>query len=280
MQVKDYQKRFKKSLSPLYDETEAEQLFLITLEELEGKTRIDLIMHPELKTDKNQQWENVLHDLMQEKPIQYIFGKAYFYGLTFEVNASTLIPRAETEELVEWIINSVDTSKPIRILDIGTGSGCIGITLAKELPLARVTLMDISKDALNVAKKNAKHNKVQVETILQDVLQVDTLVEQYDIIVSNPPYVRNLEKVEIKKNVLAYEPHLALFVEDDNALIFYRKIAQLANDNLQEKGLLFYEINQYLGPETVALFESLNFTDVELKKDMLGNDRMVKAIKK
>ncbi|WP_267739872.1 peptide chain release factor N(5)-glutamine methyltransferase [Myroides injenensis] len=280
MQVKDYQKRFKKSLSPLYDETEAEQLFLITLEELEGKTRIDLIMHPELKTDKNQQWENVLHDLMQEKPIQYIFGKAYFYGLTFEVNASTLIPRAETEELVEWIINSVDTSKPIRILDIGTGSGCIGITLAKELPLARVTLMDISKDALNVAKKNAKHNKVQVETILQDVLQVDTLVEQYDIIVSNPPYVRNLEKVEIKKNVLAYEPHLALFVEDDNALIFYRKIAQLANDNLQEKGLLFYEINQYLGPETVALFESLNFTDLELKKDMLGNDRMVKAIKK
>lgn len=280
MQVKDYQKRFKKSLSPLYDETEAEQLFLITLEELEGKTRIDLIMHPELKTDKNQQWENVLHDLMQEKPIQYIFGKAYFYGLTFEVNASTLIPRAETEELVEWIINSVDTSKPIRILDIGTGSGCIGITLAKELPLARVTLMDISKDALNVAKKNAKHNKVQVETILQDVLQVDTLSEQYDIIVSNPPYVRNLEKVEIKKNVLAYEPHLALFVEDDNALIFYRKIAQLANDNLQEKGLLFYEINQYLGSETVALFESLNFTDVELKKDMLGNDRMVKAIKK
>lgn len=280
MQVKDYQKRFKKSLSPLYDETEAEQLFLITLEELEGKTRIDLIMHPELKTDKNQQWENVLHDLMQEKPIQYIFGKAYFYGLTFEVNASTLIPRAETEELVEWIINSVDTSKPIRILDIGTGSGCIGITLAKELPLARVTLMDISKDALNVAKRNAKHNKVQVETILQDVLQVDTLVEQYDIIVSNPPYVRNLEKVEIKKNVLAYEPHLALFVEDDNALIFYRKIAQLANDNLQEKGLLFYEINQYLGPQTVALFESLSFTDVELKKDMLGNDRMVKAIKK
>lgn len=280
MQVKDYQKRFKKSLSPLYDETEAEQLFLITLEELEGKTRIDLIMHPELKTDKNQQWENVLHDLMQEKPIQYIFGKAYFYGLTFKVNASTLIPRAETEELVEWIINSVDTSKPIRILDIGTGSGCIGITLAKELPLARVTLMDISKDALNVAKRNAKHNKVQVETIMQDVLQVDTLVEQYDIIVSNPPYVRNLEKVEIKKNVLAYEPHLALFVEDDNALIFYRKIAQLANDNLQEKGLLFYEINQYLGPETVDLFESLNFTDVELKKDMLGNDRMVKAIKK
>lgn len=280
MQVKDYQKRFKKSLSPLYDETEAEQLFLLTLEELEGKTRIDLIMHPELKTDKNQQWENVLHDLMQEKPIQYIFGKAYFYGLTFEVNASTLIPRAETEELVEWIINSVDTSKPIRILDIGTGSGCIGITLAKELPLARVTLMDISKDALNVAKRNAKHNKVQVETIMQDVLQVDTLSEQYDIIVSNPPYVRNLEKVEIKKNVLAYEPHLALFVEDDNALIFYRKIAQLANDNLQEKGLLFYEINQYLGSETVALFESLNFTDVELKKDMLGNDRMVKAIKK
>lgn len=280
MQVKYYQKRFKESLSTLYDEVEAEQLFLIALEELEGKTRIDLIMHPELKTEKTKQWDNVLHDLMQEKPIQYIFGKAYFYGLTFEVNANTLIPRSETEELVEWIINSVDTSKPIRILDIGTGSGCIGITLAKELPLARVTLMDISKEALNVAKRNAELNKVQVETILQDILLLESLIEQYDVIVSNPPYVRNLEKVEIKNNVLAYEPHLALFVEDDDALIFYRKIAQLANHNLQEKGLLFYEINQYLGSETVALFESLSFTDVELRKDMVGNDRMVKAVKK
>ncbi|WP_158211294.1 peptide chain release factor N(5)-glutamine methyltransferase [Myroides phaeus] len=280
MQIKSYQNRFKEVLSPLYDEMEAEQLFLIALEEIEGKSRIDLVMNPDLQTDKLTTWDEVLADLQQEKPIQYIFGRAYFYGLTFNVNENTLIPRPETEELVEWIINSVDADKPIRILDIGTGSGCIGITLAKELPNAQVTLMDVSPKALEMATHNAKENGVEVQAILQDVLALEQLPAQYDVIVSNPPYVRNLEKVEIKKNVLDYEPHLALFVEDDDALIFYRKIATLANDNLQEGGMLFYEINQYLGAETVALFQSLLFTAIELRKDMVGNDRMIKAIKK
>ncbi|MDM1502935.1 peptide chain release factor N(5)-glutamine methyltransferase [Myroides marinus] len=279
MQIKYYQTCFKDMLTPIYDSTEAEQLFLIALEEIEAKTRIDLMMNPNLETTKTVVWESVLDELVKEKPIQYIFGNAYFYGLTFTVNEHTLIPRSETEELVEWIINSVDQSKPIRILDIGTGSGCIGITLANELPLARVTLMDVSVGALETAKNNAIKNDVSVETILQDVLALDTLKDKYDIIVSNPPYVRNLEKVEIKNNVLDYEPHLALFVEDNDPLIFYRKIAQLANDNLQEGGILFYEINQYLGEETKALFESHSFVDVELRKDMLGNDRMIKAIK-
>ncbi|SDH82763.1 peptide chain release factor N(5)-glutamine methyltransferase [Myroides phaeus] len=280
MQIKSYQNRFKEVLSPLYDEMEAEQLFLIALEEIEGKSRIDLVMNPDLQTDKLTTWDEVLADLQQEKPIQYIFGRAYFYGLTFNVNENTLIPRPETEELVEWIINSVEADKPIRILDIGTGSGCIGITLAKELPNAQVTLMDVSPKALEMATRNAKENGVEVQAILQDVLALEQLPAQYDVIVSNPPYVRNLEKVDIKKNVLDYEPHLALFVEDDDALIFYRKIATLANDNLQEGGMLFYEINQYLGAETVALFESLLFTAIELRKDMVGNDRMIKAIKK
>lgn len=280
MQIKYYQTCFKDALTPIYDSMEAEQLFLIALEEIEGKTRIDLMMNPNLETSKTVVWESVLEELVAEKPIQYIFGNAYFYGLTFTVNEHTLIPRSETEELVEWIINSVDQSKPIRILDIGTGSGCIGITLANELPLARVTLMDVSTGALETAKNNAIKNDVSVETILQDVLTLDTLKDKYDIIVSNPPYVRNLEKVEIKNNVLDYEPHLALFVEDNDPLIFYRKIAQLANDNLSTGGMLFYEINQYLGEETKALFESHSFTNVELRKDMLGNDRMIKAIKK
>ena len=280
MQIKSYQNRFKEVLSPLYDEMEAEQLFLIALEEIEGKSRIDLVMNPDLQTDKLAIWDEVLADLQQEKPIQYFFGRAYFYGLTFNVNENTLIPRPETEELVEWIINSVEADKLIRILDIGTGSGCIGITLAKELPNAQVTLMDVSPKALEMATRNAKENGVEVQAILQDVLALEQLPAQYDVIVSNPPYVRNLEKVEIKKNVLDYEPHLALFVEDDDALIFYRKIATLANDNLQEGGMLFYEINQYLGAETVALFQSLLFTAIELRKDMVGNDRMIKAIKK
>lgn len=280
MQIKYYQSCFKESLTPIYDAVEAEQLFLLALEEIEGKTRIDLVMNPTMQTDKVAVWESVLEELKQEKPIQYIFGQAYFYGLTFKVNEFTLIPRAETEELVEWIINSVNPSKPVRILDIGTGSGCIGITLANELPLARVTLMDVYDKALEIAKQNAVSNGVAVETVLQDVLQLEKLKNQYDIIVSNPPYVRNLEKVEIKKNVLDYEPHLALFVEDNDPLIFYRKIAHLANNNLQTGGMLFYEINQYLGEETKTLFESLDFTAVELRKDMVGNDRMIKAIKR
>lgn len=279
MQIKYYQTCFKDILSPIYDSMEAEQLFLIALEEIEGKTRIDIMMNPNLVTDKTVVWESVLDELAKEKPIQYIFGNAYFYGLTFTVNEHTLIPRSETEELVEWIVNSVDHSKPVRILDIGTGSGCIGITLANELPLARVTLMDVSEVALETAKNNAVKNGVSVDAVLQDVLALEKLKGEYDIIVSNPPYVRNLEKVEIKKNVLDYEPHLALFVEDNDPLIFYRKIAQLANDNLKAGGMLFYEINQYLGEETKALFESLSFTDVQLRKDMLANDRMIKAIK-
>lgn len=280
MQIKNYQKRFKEILSPLYDEMEAEQLFLFALDEIEGKSRVELIMNPDLQTTKQATWDAALADLALEKPVQYVFGRAYFYGLTFAVNENTLIPRPETEELVEWIIQSVDATKPIRILDIGTGSGCIGITLAKELPLAQVTLMDVSAKALETAKGNAQANDVNVIAVLQDVLALDQLAAHYDIIVSNPPYVRNLEKVEIKKNVLEYEPHLALFVEDDDALLFYRQIAKLANDNLPSGGMLFYEINQYLGAETVALFESLSFTNIELRKDMMTNDRMVKAEKK
>ncbi|MTG98246.1 MULTISPECIES: peptide chain release factor N(5)-glutamine methyltransferase [Myroides] len=279
MQIKLFKQQFIESLSTLYDLSEAEQMFFIALDEIEGKSRIDLIMNPELQTQQQERWQSVLRDLIQEKPIQYIFSRAYFYGMTFEVNQYTLIPRSETEELVEWIINSVAQDRQVSILDIGTGSGCIGITLASELPKAKVTLMDVSKQALDTAKANAIRNGVSVQTILQDVLALDRLEGQYDIIVSNPPYVRNLEKVEIRKNVLDYEPHLALFVKDEDPLIFYRKIAQLANDNLVKSGMLFYEINQYLGPETVDLFNSLQFEQIELRKDMVGNDRMIKAVK-
>ncbi|MDR2223709.1 MAG: peptide chain release factor N(5)-glutamine methyltransferase [Flavobacteriaceae bacterium] len=280
MDIKIYQNRFRELLTPIYDADEAEQLFLIALDELEGKRRVDLLMSPTMQTKKVEEWEAVLKALEEQKPIQYIFGQAHFYGLTFEVNEFTLIPRRETEELVEWIINSVNPSRPISILDIGTGSGCIGISLANELPLAKVTLVDVSPEALEVAKRNAKRNGVEVDLILSNILETEKLKSTYDIIVSNPPYVRQLEKVEIKKNVLDYEPHLALFVEDSDPLIFYRKIAQLADCNLSKGGMLFYEINQYLGAETVELFESLSFEQIELRKDMMGNDRMIKAVKK
>jgi release factor glutamine methyltransferase len=179
---------------------------------------------------------------------------------------------------VEWIISSavnMPNFKNIKILDIGTGSGCIAISLAKNIPNAEVSAIDISDKTLATAKENADLNKVAVAFIQKNILKTNDLEQQFDIIVSNPPYVRNLEKAEIKPNVLANEPHLALFVEDNDALIFYRKIAELATKNLSPEGKLFFEINQYLGKETVELLEQLHFKNSELRKDIYGNDRMI-----
>jgi release factor glutamine methyltransferase len=206
--------------------------------------------------------------------------KTIFYVLDFEVNENVLIPRPETEELVEWILESQKSkvkSQKLKILDIGTGSGCIAISLAKNIPNATVFAIDISEKALATAKKNAEINGVNVTFLEKNILETEDLEQQFDIIVSNPPYVRELEKEEIKKNVLDNEPHLALFVEDNDALIFYRKIAELAQKNLVENGQLFFEINQYLGTETVDLLEKMNFKNIELRKDIYGNDRMIKA---
>jgi len=279
MNLKDYKTHFIKTLLQVVDEDEATQFFYIALEELMQLRRVDLVMKEVVLTEKEQlKWNEVLAELLTHKPIQYIFGKTHFYGLEFFVNENTLIPRPETEELVEWILNTVaaEPEKQWRILDIGTGSGCIPISLAKNIPNAIVHTMDVSAKAIEVAQKNATLNQVNVTFLLRDVLQADRL-EAYDIIVSNPPYVRELEKEEILPNVLAYEPHLALFVEDHDALIFYRKIVALADAFLAEKGYLFFEINQYLGTETLALFEHTRFKDIALRKDLQGNDRMIKA---
>lgn len=278
MLIKLLQDQFITELTPIYDELEAQQLFLFCLEELEEKTRIDLVMHPDLVTANPEKWAHTLEELRNQKPIQHIFGKAYFYGYTLQVNEHTLIPRPETEELVEWILASVPADQPIRILDIGTGSGCIGLTLAKELPQSQVTLLDIAAEALQVAQQNATNLGVQVNFIQQDILALPQLATTFDVIVSNPPYIRQLEKVEIKKNVMDYEPHTALFVTDQDPLIFYRKIAALAFDNLQTGGQLFYEINQYLGQEMVELLTSIGFKNTELRRDLLQNDRMTKSV--
>lgn len=274
------------ALSAIYDEQEIESFFYLLLESYQGKKRIDLALHPEMEMDALQliRWESALSELLNQKPIQYIIGATEFYGLTFFVNENTLIPRPETEELVEWIVAESRESAPgsLKILDIGTGSGCIAISLAKNLPNAEVFAVDVSEKALAVAKKNADTNKVKVNFIQADILKINDLVElstHFDIIVSNPPYVRHLEKAEIKPNVLEYEPHLALFVEDSDALLFYRKIAELANQNLVEKGKLFFEINQYLGKETLQLLEKFGFNSTELKKDIYGNDRMTRSEK-
>ena len=296
MVIKNYKNRFLQALSSLYDEKEVESFFYLTLEKLHQIKRIDLALQPDLAMDEVQltQWETVLAELKTFKPIQYILGETEFYGLPFLVNENVLIPRPETEELVQLILDDLSLraqsrSQNVTILDIGTGSGCIPISLKKNLPFANVFAIDVSPNALEVAQKNAEINGVEVTFVKADILQVDDLTKlitcnsqlatSLDIIVSNPPYVRNLEKAEINPNVLEYEPHLALFVEDNDALLFYRKITELAKNHLAENGKLYFEINQYLGKETVALVESYGFKSVELIKDIYGNDRMISAVK-
>ena len=236
--------------------------------------------------------QSATKQLEQEVPLQYIIGKTEFYGLPFVVNKHVLIPRPETEELVAWVVSessgfkTFNTStkhttetKQLKNLDIGTGSGCIPISLKKQLPFAKISAIDISKEALGVAKKNAVLNNVDIHFILQDILKTVALDQHYDIIISNPPYVRELEKKELKNNVLKNEPHVALFVENDNPLIFYAKIAELAKKYLNKNGLLFFEINQYLGTETIDLVNKKGLKNIQLKKDMFGNDRIIVASK-
>lgn len=277
MNIREYRTFFLETLSKVYDAAEAESLFYICLEELKGWKKVDLAMNNNAELDRVElvKWNEVLTQLEQERPIQYIFGNAHFYGLEFFVDENTLIPRPETEELVEWIINENKGKKDIKILDIGTGSGCIAITLAKNLPQAKLYAIDVSKDALAKARGNAVRNEVNVTFIEKDILMADSLPESFDVIVSNPPYVRNLEKQEIKNNVLQYEPHLALFVDDNDPLLFYRKIAKLGDRSLTGNGKIYFEINQYLGYQTVSMLEEEGYKNVILKKDMYGNDRMV-----
>ncbi|HEY4629493.1 MAG TPA: peptide chain release factor N(5)-glutamine methyltransferase [Flavobacterium sp.] len=280
MKIKEYRSQFIQELTLIYDAGEAESFFYLILEEKKMLKRIDLALRPDLEFSKEEivVWNSIFEQLKKEIPVQYLLGKTSFYGLDFEVNENVLIPRPETEELVEWILfnnRTIQKSVNLKILDIGTGSGCIAISLAKNIPSSQVYAIDVSEKALATAKKNAKLNTVNVTFINQNILETEDLKQQFDIIVSNPPYVRNLEKEEIKKNVLDNEPHLALFVDDNDALIFYRKIAELAQKNLSENGQLFFEINQYLGKEMIDLLEKMNFKNIELRKDIYGNDRMI-----
>ena len=278
MNSRQYRTFFIQELPALYGVDEAESFFYLILENKQQLRAIDLALNPNLEFSEAELviWNGLLEQLKKEIPVQYLLGSTSFYGLEFTVNENVLIPRSETEELVDWIINeNSKTDTPLKILDIGTGSGCIAISLAKNIGDAQVFAIDVSKEALATAKINAQNNGVNIQFIEQDILETEDLAQQSDIIVSNPPYVRNLEKEEIKNNVLEYEPHLALFVADDNALVFYRKIAELAQKNLSPKGKLYFEINQYLGKEMADLLQELGFKNIELRKDIYGNDRMI-----
>ena len=283
MKLKDLQGIFHKELDAIYGEEEVNSFFNLLIEAYYGFNRITLALEPELSITKEEQNPifKALDDLKHEKPIQYILGETEFFGLPFKVNENVLIPRPETEELVDWVLKDQSTKSDdkLSILDIGTGSGCIAISLAKNLPQAKVFALDVSKGALKIAQENAKENNVTVKFIEASILEQPTVGSQLDIIVSNPPYVRNQEKKEMKNNVLDNEPHLALFVEDENPLQFYKAITEFAVHNLKNEGVLYFEINEYLGNEMIELLSDNNFKNIELKQDIFKKDRMIKATK-
>lgn len=283
LKIKEVRKDFLEVLTVVYSIEEARSFFYLLTEHFLGLRRVDVAMQLDrlLSDSEIESFEDAKHRLQKQEPIQYIIGETDFYGLKYKVNQHVLIPRPETEELVDWILKDIkERSEPVRILDIGTGSGCIAISLAKNKPNAKVTAIDVSKEALDVAIYNAQKNDVDVTFACLDILEVNSeKLSDFDIIVSNPPYVRVLEKAEMKPNVLDNEPLLALFVENDTPLLFYDKITRLAKKKLTPNGVLYFEINQYLGNETKDLIENLGLTEVELRKDLYGNDRMIKAFK-
>ncbi|WP_411031004.1 peptide chain release factor N(5)-glutamine methyltransferase [Spongiimicrobium sp. 3-5] len=295
MLLKEIKNIFHKELDSLYQTEEVESFFHLMTSHYLGLERFVLALEPNLIVSKEEEQPlfEGLNALKLETPVQYILGKTYFYDLTFKVNKDVLIPRPETEELVRWILEDIEKkhnktaaeSIPVserqynlKILDIGTGSGCIAITLAKNLPGAKVVAMDISSEALQLAKENAINNAVEIRFIEADVLTAEPLNETFDIIVSNPPYVRLSEKRAMRKNVKDFEPEVALFVPNESPLLFYERITSLAAKKLSTSGILYFEINQYLGKETVALLEAQNFLEIELRKDIFGNDRMLKGV--
>jgi release factor glutamine methyltransferase len=302
--IKDVFLEFQQGLSGVYDSRETEAITLVVLEEITGMSRAKIKAFPEDDVDGEaiEKIQSILEELKTGKPVQYILGSTEFYGLNFLVNPATLIPRPETEELVEWILSSVGSGRlaadgKLSILDIGTGSGCIAISLKKNLADANITAIDISAEALHTARQNAVINDVKVEFIEEDILKVgkyesavslkeentsslDIRHSMFDIIVSNPPYVTLDDKLLMHQNVTGFEPHSALFVPEDDPLIFYKAIASYALKHLAANGLLFLEINENSGKETVELLSHKGFTDIELRKDMSGRDRMAKAVKK
>ena len=287
MLLKDLKQIFHKELDAIYGEDEVRSFFFLLTESYFGFSRLELAMQPSLAitTNEHPKIMEALSLLKSQYPIQYILKETEFYGFPFKVNSSTLIPRPETEELVSWVRDTAEainvTNSNIKILDIGTGSGCIAISLAKILPKVHVSAIDVCKKALKIAKENAVLNSVDVNFIEANILepQNDLFPQALNIIVSNPPYVRELEKKEMKPNVLNNEPHLALFVENDNALQFYKAIVDFSKMHLKENGVLFFEINEYLGQEMIALLKENYFTNIELRKDMFGKDRMIKGVK-
>ena len=282
MKLSQLKINFTTVLQGVYDKEEVHCFFYILCDFFLQYSRFEVSMALDtIVSAKNiTVFEKALLRLKKQEPIQYILGTTEFYGLTFKVNKHTLIPRPETEELVDWVLSNLhDQDSVLDIIDIGTGSGCIAISLAKNIPTAKVSGLDISEKALEVAQENAVKNQVLVSFCKKDILETTSLENKYDVMVSNPPYVRQLEKKAMNANVLDYEPGVALFVPNEDPLLFYRKIAQLAMVSLQTRGWLYFEINEYLSKEMDVLLKEIGFANIEIKKDFREVPRMIKCQK-
>lgn len=280
--IGDIRSHYRRKLASLFTDREADELLFQLFTEITSMTKAKILSSPESTLTESELLR--LHfgvkDLLKNKPIQYVLGKAAFYGLTFRVNSKVLIPRPETEELVQKAINMIPKGESLKVLDVGTGSGCIAVSLKHERPDCSVTAIDVSEFALEVASQNANDNKAKVDFKKVDFLDKTQLksLEQFDLVVSNPPYVRNSEKELMKPNVLDYEPATALFVPDEDPLIFYEALADFCKDHLYPKGLLLAEINQYLAENTAALMVANGFKSVQVLEDHFGNPRILKVL--
>ena len=280
--IKDILRFFREELKDVYENDELETIIAYCFEAFLNMKRSDLTLKSEDTISESEllKFNFAIKDLKNQKPIQYILGEADFYRLKFKVNEKVLIPRPETEELVDLIIKDTKMQSPV-IIDIGTGSGCIPVALKKNIPSAKVSAIDISKEALEVANENAKLNGVEVEFVLKDILIPITNNQQpittFDIIVSNPPYICISEKETMHKNVLDFEPHLALFVNDTDPLLFYKAICDFALIHLNKNGKIYFEINQSLASETKNMLENKGFKNVELIKDLNNNFRILRG---
>ncbi|MDQ3108812.1 MAG: peptide chain release factor N(5)-glutamine methyltransferase [Bacteroidota bacterium] len=281
--ISDIAQYFRNELSSNYEKEEIEKFIQYCFEDFVGFTKTDLL----IKQDKTVSESDLLKfhfavkDLKRGRPIQYILGKAHFYGMEFIVNSNVLIPRPETEELVKLILDDAKLhAESFSILDIGTGSGCIAIALKKNLPRCHVYALDISEEALKVAKENALRNECEIHFIKGDICDTNVIqkLPACTIIVSNPPYIKSSERAAMHENVVEHEPHLALFVPDDDALLFYKVIAEAGKSKLKSGGAIYVEINEALGIDAAILFQKAGYSDVQLLQDMQGKDRMIKMI--
>lgn len=266
-------------LVPQYSDSEARSIAILLMCNITGLSYTELLIHtPSLNEEQEEELRKKIERVKKNEPLQYILGETTFYGRRFKCDQRALIPRPETEELIDWIINDVSNEGNIRILDIGCGSGCIAITLAKELKNSIVTALDISKEAISLTEENCTINNCQLECINEDIFNFSDT--QYDIIVSNPPYICDKEAANMESNVIDHEPHLALFVPDSSPLKFYEKITEYAARNLRSRGKLYFEINRKYGKEMQLLLEKFGFINIELRKDISNNDRMIKGEKR